>query len=629
MDAAESLKEYTFKAEIRQLLHILVHSLYQEREIFLRELISNASDALTRLHFETLTNQDVFDPGAELAIHIDPREEGEEEKWLVVRDSGIGMTGEELARNLGTIAQSGAREFLAQAQQSDQAPLDMIGQFGVGFYSVFMVAEEVRVISRSYLPDAEAAAWISRGDDYFRVEPAEKANRGTEIHIKLKSDASEFAEPWKLRQIVKKHSDFVGFPIFVGEEQANQQQSLWRKSPADVSADDYKSFYQQMTMDFEEPLTTIHFSSDAPVNVRALLFVPARREKSILSTRREPGVKLYSHNVLIQEYCTDLLPKWLEFVDGIVDSEDLPLNVSRETVQNNRLMRHLGTVLRRRVVRELKQLSESDADKYARLWREYQRVFKEGLTLDPTAKDDMLPLFRFESTATNGTLTSLDEYLARMPETQEEIYYVLGDDAAVVSRSPHLDPFKTRNLEVLYWVDPLDAFIAPTITEYKEKKLRNIDDAGLELPEPEGEQPAESEEPYELAEPDFNRFVGRCVTTLGDRIIEVRSSKVLKSSPVRLVSPEGAPNREMERISRYLDRNYEVPKKILEVNRRHPLIVDLALLVSNRPDDPFIKLAIEQLYEGALVQEGLHPNPAEMLPRIQEILESAARAKRS
>jgi molecular chaperone HtpG len=358
------------------------------------------------------------------------------------------------------------------------------------------------------------------------------------------------------------------------------------------------------------------------------LFVPARRERSILSTRREPGVRLYSHNVLIQEYCTDLFPKWLEFVDGIVDSEDLPLNVSRETVQNNRLMRHLGTVLRRRVVRELKQLSESDADKYAHFWREYQRVFKEGLTLEPTAKDEILPLFRFESTASDGALTSLDDYLARMPETQEEIYYVLGDDSTVVSRSPHLDPFKARNLEVLYWVDPLDAFIAPIVTDYKEKKLRNIDDAGLELPEPEGDQGAESEEPFELAEADFNRFVGRCVTTLGNRIIEVRSSKVLKSSPVRLVSPEDAPNREMERISRYLDRNYEVPRKILEVNRRHPLIIDLAMLVSNRTDDPFIKLAIEQLYEGALLQEGLHPNPAEMLPRIQEILETAARQKR-
>lgn len=625
MTTTEMQGDYTFKAEIRQLLHILVHSLYQEREIFLRELISNASDALTRLHFETLTNQQILDPESELAVHVDPRGGEEDEKWLVVRDSGVGMTSEELARNLGTIAQSGAREFLEQLQQSGQAPGDMIGQFGVGFYSVFMVADEVRVISRSYLPDAEAAMWVSRGDDYFRIEPADKEDRGTEIHIKLKEDADEFAQPWKLRQVIKKHSDFIGFPIYVGDEQANQQESLWRKSPAEVTEEDYRNFYQQMTMDFEEPLVTTHFSSDAPVSVRALLFIPARREKSVLSTRREPGVKLYSHNVLIQEYCTDLLPRWLEFADGVVDSEDLPLNVSRETVQNNRLMRQLGIVLRKRIVRELRTVAKDDPEKYARLWGEYQRVFKEGLTLDPAAKEEMLPLFRFESSASDGKLTSLEEYVERMPEEQEEIYYVLGDDARVVARSPHLDPFKARNLEVLYWVDPLDAFIAPIVTDFKDKKLRNIDDAGLELPELEGEEADDSEPAGELADADFNRLVGRFVTTLGNRIIEVRPSRVLKDSPVRLVSPEDSPNREMERISRYLDRNYEVPKKILEVNRRHSLIVDLAGMVAGRPDDPFINLAIEQLYDGALVQEGLHPNPADMLPRIQQILETAAR----
>ena len=480
------------------------------------------------------------------------------------------------------------------------------------------------MVSRSYLPEAEAAAWVSSGDEHFRIEPAEKGDRGTEIHIKLKADAYEFGQAWKLRQVVKKHSDFVGFPIYVGDEQANQQESLWRKAPGDVSEEDYKNFYQQMTMDFEEPLATVHFSSDAPINVRTLLFVPARREKSVLSLRREPGVKLYSHNVMIQEYCTDLLPKWLEFLDGVVDSEDLPLNVSRETVQNNRLMRQLGKVIRRRVVRDLKKLGQDEPEEYARFWKEYQRVMKEGLATDPTEKDEMLPLFRFESSSSDGALVSLEEYVARMPETQEEIYYVLGDDATVVTRSPHLDPFRARDLEVLYWVDPLDAFIAPLLNEFQDKKLRNIDDASLELPEIEGEEEPESETESLLADADFNRFVGRCVTTLGNRITEVRASRVLKDSPVRLVSPEDTPNREMERISRYLDREYEIPKKILEVNRRHPLIVDLAEITAKRPDDPFINLAIEQLFEGALVQEGLHPNPAEMLPRIAEILELAA-----
>ncbi|HZQ05728.1 MAG TPA: molecular chaperone HtpG, partial [Anaerolineae bacterium] len=312
---------HPFKAEVKQLLYILAHSLYKERDIFLRELISNASDALTRMHFEMLTNRQVLDPDAELAIHIEtPETTGDTPKKLIVKDSGIGMTREEMEQNLGTIAQSGAREFLARVGNGQLDPSDMIGQFGVGFYSVFMVADEVRVISRSYRLDAEPAMWISDGGDQFRIEPATKTDRGTEIHITLKKDAEEFAQAWKLRQIIKKHSDFVRFPIYVGPERANQQTSLWRKQPSQVSADDYKNFYQQLTLDFEEPLATIHFTADAPVNVRALLFIPAKREKSFLAARQQPGLLLYSHNVLIQEYCTDLLPKWLSFVDGVVDS---------------------------------------------------------------------------------------------------------------------------------------------------------------------------------------------------------------------------------------------------------------------------------------------------------------------
>lgn len=616
---------YNFKAEVQQLLHILVHSLYKEQDIFLRELISNASDALTQMHFEMLTNRDVVDADAELAVHLDVPETAEDEpKRLVVKDSGIGMTAGELVRNLGTIAQSGAREFLQKLEEgADLDPADLIGQFGVGFYSVFMVADEVRVVSRSYKPDAEAAAWISDGSDNFRIEPAEKSDRGTEIHITLKSDADEFASEWKLNQIVKKHSDFVRFPIYVGEEQANQQTSLWRKQPSEVEAEEYNKFYQQMTMDFEEPLVTIHFASDAPVHLRALLFIPAKRDKGMLTVRKEPGLMLYSRNVLIQEYSTDLLPSWLYFVDGVVDSEDLSLNVSRETVQSNRMIRHLAKMVRGRILRELNKLAEKEPQKYAQFWEQHGRFFKEGIATDPGAHDDLLPLFRYYSSKSDGQLISLDTYIERMPESQKEIYYVLGDDVKSVARSPHLDPFKARDLEVLYWVDPMDTLVAPSMLTYREKNFKNIDDAGLELPELEEEAEAETAEPA-LDEPDFNRFIGRCVTTLGDRVTEVRESKVLKNSPVRLVSPQDAPNREMERISRLLNQEYEIPKRILEINRNHPLIVSLARLVTDKSDSEIINLSIEQLYESALVQEGLHPNPVEMLPRIQELMALAA-----
>ena len=617
--------DYRFKAEVKQLLQILVHSLYKEQDIFLRELISNASDAMTRLHFEMLTNRDVLDPDAELAIHIEVPEVGEDEpKKIIIKDSGIGMTKDELITNLGTIAQSGAREFLEQVSENkDVDPSDVIGQFGVGFYSVFMVADEVRVVSRSYKKRAKAAAWVSDGSDEFRIEPAEKEDRGTEMHITLKKDAADLASEWKLKQIIKKHSDFVRYPIYVGEEQVNQQTPLWRKRPSEIETEDYTNFYRQMTMDFEEPLLTVHFSSDAPVNVRALLFIPAKREKGILTTRKDPGVMLYSHNVLIQEYCTDLLPKWLEFVDGVVDSEDLPLNVSRETVQNNRLMRQLGKMIKGRVLRELKKLADEDPEKYAKFWGEYGRYFKEGTAIDPTAKEDVLPFFRYHTSKSNGELTSLDAYLERKPDSQTEIYYVTGDSVSSVANSPHLDPFKERDLEVLYWVDPLDVLIAPGLMEYKETPFKNIDDADIELPETEDEAKEEASE-APLPEKAFNQFVGRCVTALGDKVIEVRASKVLKNSPVRLVAPADAQNNGMDRIQRLLNQDYEIPKRIMEVNRSHPLVAHLAHLVENDPDNTLINLGIEQLYDSALIQEGLHPNPADILPRIQQLLTLAA-----
>ena len=614
--------QYAFKAEIKQLLHILVHSLYKDRDIFARELISNASDALTRIQFELLTNRDVLDPDAELAIHIEfPEVSGDAPKQLVIKDSGVGMTRDELITNLGTIAQSGARDFLSKLSAGQLNSDDLIGQFGVGFYAVFMVADEVRVVSRSYQKDAEAAAWVSDGGEQYRIEPAEKADRGTEVHITLKPDAAEFAQAWRLRQVIKKHSDFVRFPIMIGGEQANQQTSLWRKNPSEVPAEDYTKFYQQLTLDYTEPVAHIHFRADAPVNVRALLFVPAKREPGFLAARKEPGVLLYSHNVLIQEYCIDLLPPWLGFVDGVVDSEDLPLNVSRETVQNNRVMKQLAKTIRSRVLRELKQLAEQDATKYNQFWAEFGRAFREAIATDPEARDDVLPLFRYHSSRSSGELTSLDQYIMRMQEGQQEIYYVLGDDVKSVVNSPHLDLFRARNLEVLYWIDPLDTLIAPRMGEYQDKPFVNVDSADLELPPSKEDEKAE--EPN-VSEPDLNRLIDRSVRVLGERVTGVRVSKVLKDSPVRLVSPKDEKDHELQRISRFIDKEYHVPRRVLEFNRHHPLIADLARLAADDSQSELLDLSIEQLYDSALVQEGLHPNPAEMLPRIQRLLALAA-----
>jgi molecular chaperone HtpG len=622
--AEEMLQIYEFKAEIQQLLNILVHSLYTDREIFLRELISNAADALNRLQFEMLTNRDVLDADAELAIRV---EVDEEAKTMTVSDSGIGMTHDEVVENLGTIAQSGAAAFLRRLEEvedGEHPPLEMIGQFGVGFYSVFMVAQEVRVVSRSYRPDAEACEWVSDGSASFRVGPSEKAERGAQVIVKFKEDAAEFATAWRVEQIVKKHSDFVTFPVYMGGRVVNRQKPLWRQSPRETTEKDYDDFYKHLTLDFEEPLLVSHLVSDVPVDIRSVLYVPARRERGILSPRTDYGLKLYAKGVMIQEYHKELLPKHFRFVEGVVESEDLPLNISRETVQRNPAARRIQKALVGKLIKELEALATEKPDDYRRFWNEFGAFIKEGIASDPTSKSDLLPLLRFHSSKAEGdAVVSLVEYMTRMVSGQPAIYYLLGDDPESVAHSPHLDYFRANDIEVLYLIDPIDNFLVMTLTEFDGNPLKNVDDATLDLPV---EGDAGAAEEAVIPEVDFNRLVGRFVKVLGDKVTQVRESKVLRDSSCRLVSPESAesaPGREMQRVYKLLDKEFEVPKKILEINRSHALMRNLARLVTDTPDDPVINLTIEQLFENQLLIEGIHPNPAAMISRIQTLMEAA------
>lgn len=608
-------ESYQFKAEIQQLLNILVHSLYTERDIFLRELISNASDALSRLQFEMLTNRDVLDPDAELKITI---ECDKDNRKLIIRDTGIGMTRDEIVENLGTIAHSGAAEFLKKLQ-AEKKPADVIGQFGVGFYSVYMVADEVTVTSRSYRPEATAVRWTSQGDNTYTLEDADKTDRGTEILVHLKEDAAEYAQDWKIEQIIKKHSDFVSFPISVKDHVANQQTALWRQSLREVTDEQYDNFYKQLTLDFEAPLLHIHFVADVPVDVHAVLFIPAKRERGMFSLRKDDGLKLYSRKILIQEYFKDLLPQYFRFVQGVVDSEDLPLNVSRESIQNNRAMTKLKSTLTHKLLTELEELGAKDAAKYEQFWQEFGVFVKEGVATDVAQQADLAKLLRFK-TSRGEEWASLPQYIERMPEEQSAIYYILGDDAHSIARSPHLDYFRKHNLEVLYLTDPLDSFMVVALKDFNGKPLQNVDDAKLDLP-------AETDRPIEskVADDDYAQLVARVKTVLGDKITEVRESKVLSDSPCRLVSPEEAAERDMQRVKRLLGQDYEIPKKIMEINRGHQLIADLAALAHTGRNDALLDASIQQLYESALLVEGLLPNPAEMAPRIQLLMEAAVR----
>ncbi|HSL27883.1 MAG TPA: molecular chaperone HtpG [Anaerolineales bacterium] len=617
-DTAQTLpndeaQSFRFKAETKQLLNILIHSLYKDREVFLRELLSNASDALNRLRFEMVTNQDVLDPAAELAIHINVDKDS---RVLTIQDTGIGMTKDEVIENLGTIAQSGARKFLEATKDQNVDLKQVIGQFGVGFYSVFMVAEWVRVTSRSYKPRAKAVSWYATGEDNYQISPAEMSERGTKVEVKLKEDAAEFADEYRIKNIIHKHSEYIGFPIYVGDDKqpVNKQTSIWRMSKQNVTPEQYKDFYKQLTLDFEDPLLHTHIVTDAPVQLYALLFIPGKSDRGIFSMRRDDGLKLYSRNILIDEYNKDLLPEHLRFVQGVVDSEDLPLNVSRETIQSTALMARLKKVVTGQIMKELETLARNDAEKYQTFWREFGAHLKQGVATSPTDAESLTPLLRFKTNLHPETWSSLEDYIGRMQPEQKLIYFIVGEDPKSILRSPHLDYFQSRGTEVLLLTEPIDSFMLMGLHKYKDYELKNVAQAEIT------EKPKEAEGQEAIAEADFGNLIERFKQVLGERVTDVRASNRLSQSVARLADAEGALNPELQRVYKYLGKEYEVPKKVLELNPSHAI---LKKLLEMDPASDLQTLIIEQIYDSALLVEGLHPDPSSMAPRVQQIIEAA------
>ncbi len=605
-----------FKAETQQLLNILIHSLYTEREIFLRELISNASDALARLDFVMLTDRDVLEPERPLEIRI--RTEADQ-NLLIIEDTGVGMTREELVENLGTIAHSGAKAFVQAAQQTEQNLSDIIGQFGVGFYSAFMIAESIRVVSRSYQKEAQPAAWIASGEDTYQLESADHEKRGTEVRITLKEDAKEFLDESRLRQVVKRHSDFVQYPIYIGdsEEPVNRQTALWRGNPRKLEAEAYHEFYKQLTLDFNDPLAYEHMVVDAPAQMYALLFLPENPQNLVFSPRKEPGLKLYARKVLIQEFCTDLLPQYLPFIDGVVDSEDLPLNVSRESVQSNRIMVLLSRLVTGKALDMLASLAEDSPENYLKFWQAYGAHLKEGVAIEQDQPEKLFPLLRFHTDLDLEGWSSLDEYLDRADPDQEKIYYFLGDDPAAVRYSPHMDGFRKAEIEVLVMSEQVDPFMLMQLKEYKDHPFENIADA--DLPESEDSDEGEDRSPA-MDEETATGLIDRVKSVLGERVGDVRTTSRLVNSPARLVDPEGAPDQSVQRVYQMMDKQLELPKKVLELNPRHPIVTGLAALPEG---DTRFSLITEQVFENTLLIEGLHPDPVSMVGRIQDLIASA------
>ncbi|MCB9452565.1 MAG: molecular chaperone HtpG [Anaerolineaceae bacterium] len=616
---------YNFQAEIQQVLDILVHSLYTEREIFLRELISNASDALNRVQFEMLTNRDVQDADAELAIEIKVDEEA---GTITISDTGIGMTRDDLINNLGVIARSGAKAFIQAMKDSQNGGgADIIGQFGVGFYSVFMVADKIQITTRSYKPEEPAYVWESTGVATYTIEEGTREARGTDIVVYLKEDAKEFASEWKVRDIIRRHSDYIAFPIYVGEgeEAVNKQQAIWRQDPKEITDEQYNDFYKMLTLDWNAPLYHIHMRADVPLQFYALLYIPGGNDLGILSPRKEPGLKLYARKVLIQEYNKDLLPEYLGFVQGVVDSEDLPLNVSRESVQANRIMANLKKTLTNRVLTELKRMAEKDRENYLEIYEQFGRFIKQGIAASPTDRTDIEPLLFFASTRSESPdeLFTLEEYIERRVEGQDDIYYIIGEDFHSVSRSPHLDAFRQRGIEVLYFTDPVDPFMLMGLPDYKSHTLRSVDEADIDLSTVGQAVDEETVRREPLPEDTFTVLRDHFAAVLGGRVRDVRQSKSLTGSPARLVSDESGASRQMFRINRLLDRDYELPVKVLELNPRHPLLHNLSGMLQHDADNPLVNVVVEQVFETALLQDGIHPDPSAMAARLNLLMQAA------
>ncbi len=609
-----------FQTEIKELLNILVHSLYTKREIFLRELLSNASDALTQMRFIQQTDREILDPSLDLEIRI---EVDPEEKILKISDTGIGMTSEEMKTNLGTIAQSGAKAFLEAAEGDKNDLVDVIGRFGVGFYSVFMAAEWVKVTSHSYQPEEKASSWFATGADTFEMGSSDKETRGTTIEVKLNEDAQEFLDINRIREIIKTHSDYVPFPIFIEgeEEQTNQQTAIWRENPRSVEDDQYQEFYRQLTLELEQPLEKIHFVADAPLMIYALLYLPAKPDRGLFTLREQDGLKLFARKILIEDYSKDLLPPYFRFIQGVVDAEDLPLNVSRESVQASAVIGKINKILTNQVIQKLKQMANKDPEKYLEFWVEFGQFLKEGVAANDDNREELSPLLRFRSTTLPDKWSSLDDYLEHMQPGQEKIYYILGDDENSVSRSPHLDYFQTHCYEVITLTDPVDSFMLLGLREYKDKPLQNVADSDLQLPDQSEEVEQQDEEkPPPLSDDAVENLIKTFQDILGDRITEVRVTDRLTSSVARLVDAKGSLGQEMQRVYRMMDRDYQIPKKVLEINPEHNILQKMSQLSD---DDYRRELIAEQIFESTLLIEGLHPDPASMIPRIQELMESA------
>ncbi len=615
------IETHSFKTEVQQLLHLIIHSLYSNKEIFLRELISNASDAIDKLRFKSQTEPDILGNDTEFEIRIAA---DEKERTLEVSDNGIGMSYQEVLDNIGTIAKSGTAEFmkaLEQSKKQDTLTPELIGQFGVGFYSAFMVAEKITLTTKA-AGSEKAVRWESSGDGTFTIEETTKESRGTSILLKLKpleEGEEDFSKEWVIRNIIRKHSDFVAYPIVMDivredkkeKETLNSMQAIWAKSKNDVKEEEYKEFYKHLSHDWNDPLTHLHLKLEGVTEYSALLYIPSRAPFDLFHADRKHGVRLYCKRVFIMDDCRELMPEYLRFVKGVVDAADLNLNVSREILQQDRLVRNIRTNLVKKI---LELLANLDKDKYETFYKEFGQVLKEGIYTDRDNKDKIAELLRYQTTKSDGKLISLKDYMVNMKAEQQEIYYLTGENLSLLMNSPHLEMLKDKDYEVLLMADPVDEWVVQTLTEYDGKKLKSAEKGDLELDKDKKDEQME----------EYRALFGFIKSKLESKVKEVKASTHLKDSVACLSGDSHDMSAYMEKLFKATGGKIPEVKRILELNVQHPVTQKLKTIFESDRDNPKLKDYSELLLDLAIIAEGGKiENPSKFNKTVGEMMAAA------
>ncbi len=615
-----------FQTEVQQLLDLVIHSLYSNKDIFLRELISNSSDAIDKVRFESHSDEALLEGNSDWKIKLIPDKDA---GTLVIRDNGIGMNMAEVEENIGTIARSGTKAFMQSLKEkaSSDNP-ELIGQFGVGFYASFMVADRVTMETRKGGAVTGGCRWESTGDGSYTIEECSRDLRGTEITLHLKEEFKQYLDEWKIRSIVKKYSDYIQYPVVMDvtrsetpkgvdgeeiegagtiekteEQTLNSMKAIWARAKSDVTEEEYTEFYKHVSHDYDAPFRTIHFSAEGASEFKALLYLPAKKPFDMFMNDRKKGLQLYVRRVFISDKCEELIPDYLRFVKGVVDSSDLPLNVSREVLQEDVKIKRIQKSLVGKILSTLSEVKEQNFDDYVTFWKEFGQVIKEGMHFDYANKEKLQELILFESTSTEaGSFVSLKDYAARMPEAQKDIYYITGASRETLEQSPHLEAFRAKGYEVLFLTDPVDEWVVQSLTEYAEKQLKAVDRGDISLDSE--EEKLKKEKKREEAKKEFSDLISLMSDRLKDKVKEVRFSNRLTDSACCLVADEYGMNANMERIMKAMNQAVPESKRILELNPDHAILKAMASIQQKDASAAALADYADLLYDQALLTEG-------------------------